>query len=130
MGDQLVMHEDGTVTIGWGEFSTTLREPTIGEWLSFVQEKDRAETWARGEQDAPAGEEPTPKLLKEAAEDGPYLKLYGRMIRELGIGLTGEAPDLPPWLAAGDVFTRISNWWSANPLSRREAAAVTRTLTQ
>lgn len=129
MGDVLTLHEDGTVTIGWGDFSTTLREPTIGEWLSFVQEKDRADDWARGEP-ASEDEEPTRKKVVDAAADGPYLKLYGRMVRELGIGLAGEPPTLPPWLVTADVFTRISNWWSANPLSRREAAAVTRTLTQ
>lgn len=128
MGDVFTLHEDGTVTVGWGDFSTTLREPTIGEWLSFVQEKDRADEWARGETE---GEEPAPKKVTDAAgDDGPYLKLYGRLIRELGIGFTGDPPALAPWLVTGDVFTRISNWWSANPLSRREAAALTRTLTQ
>lgn len=129
MADQLVLHEDGTVTIGWGDFAITLREPNIGEWLSFEQESGRANDWAKG--DAVDGEEePTPRTIREAADGGPFLALYERLIRELGIGLTVEVPPLPPWLAAGAVFSRISAWWSASPLSRREATALTATLSR
>jgi len=132
VSDQFTMHEDGTVTLGWRDFSVTLREPEIGEWLSFTQEADRAEKWARGEDrvDEDGDSAPEDRSLAEAADGGPFLALYRRLIAELGIGLTGEIPDLPLWLVRGEAFTRISAWWSATPLSRREAQTVTRTLSR
>lgn len=126
MGDVLTLHEDGTVTIGWGDVSTTLREPTVGEWLSFMQESERANQWAKG--DTPEEGEPTPRTVQEAADDGPFLKLYQRMLSVLG-GLDVGTDAMPPWLAVGATFDRISAWWSANPLSRQALAAATRTLT-
>lgn len=126
MGDQLVMHDDGTVTIGWGDFSTTLREPDIGEWLSFEQEFARANAWARGEE----AEGENPPTVLDAATDGPYLALYTRLVTELGVGLTGDVPTLPPWLTVGAVYGRISQWWSTSPLSRQEAAALIRMQSQ
>lgn len=131
MADQFVLNEDGTVKLGWRDFSVTLREPEVGEWLSFEQEFGRANAWARGEdQEVPEGEESVKPTIAEAAENGPFLALYGRMIRELGIGLTGEVPALPIWLVVAAPYARISAWWSTSPLSRREAAAMTRALSQ
>lgn len=121
-GDVLVLHEDGTVTIGWDEFSCKLRRPKAGEWLSFMEESEAADLWAQGEGDPPAA-----KTLREALDGGPFLVLYQRLFAELA-GTNIEVGDLPPWLAVGDTFRRVSQWWMASPLSRADLAAVTRTL--
>lgn len=122
MGDVLDLHDDGTVTLGWGDFKATLREPTVGEWLSFEQEAGRANAWARNEDGDEVEQDRPKRTLLEAADGGPFLALYGRMIRELAIGDMGDVPELPPWLAVGSVYSHISSWWSASPLSRRAAA--------
>lgn len=132
-GDVLVLNEDGSVSIGWEGISpATLRRPTAGEWLSFMEEIEAADAWARGEapEDAPkAGDEPTRKTAVEALKDGRYLRLYQRMLAELA-DVKVEPSDMPPWLGVGAVAARIGAWWVSSPLHRSEAAAVARTLSQ
>lgn len=127
MASQFVLHEDGTVAIGWGEFACTLREPVIGEILSFARESEEADKWARGE--SAEGEEAEPKGTIECLDGGPYLALYQRIIAELA-GVAVDASQLPVWLATGDSFRRLHTWWLSSPLSRADQVAVTRTLSR
>lgn len=124
MGDTLELRENGEVVIGWDETVVTLRRPKVGEWLSFMEESEAADAWARGES-AAEGETPTPRSIKDALADGPFLALYQRMILDLG-GTQVETADMPTWLAVGDTMRRISAWWIASPLARSEVATLTR----
>lgn len=121
MGDVLTLHEDGTVTVGWDDVSATLRRPKVGEWLSFMEESERADDWnPHGEVD---GELPPRTYMDLVGPDGPYLTLWRRVLAELG-GTSVEREDMPPWLADGAVFRNVSGWWRTNPLLRPAVAAM------
>lgn len=127
-GDVFTLNEDGTVTIGWGSTSTTLRRPTVGEWLSFMEESERADAWADGTAPKKGGPVVKP-TVRDAVLTGPYRPLYARILAELG-GLSVDVKDLPMWLSLGDAMRRLSNWWMSNPLSQADQAAMTRALNQ
>lgn len=116
--DTLILHEDGTVTIGWDDTRAVLRRPKARQWLSFQEESEAADVWSRGDPDAdpPVAE----KTIVEALKEGPYLRLYQRMLQELG-ETDVLLDDMPIWCATGDVFRRISGWWWQSPLARSEA---------
>jgi hypothetical protein len=122
-GEAFVLHEDGTVTLGWDGFTTTLRRPKAGEWLSFTEEYEAANAWAGKET---KGKKPT---VREAVEGGPFRALGHRLIRELG-GEDIPIEDIPIWLCLGAPYQRISDWWLASPLARQEAAVVARTMSR
>lgn len=127
-GDVFTLNEDGTVTIGWGSISSTLRRPTVGEWLSFMEESERANAWADGTPPK-KGSEPAKPTVRDAVVGGPYRTLYARILTELGPAPV-DVKDLPIWLSLGDPFRRLSNWWVSNPLSQADQAAMSRALSQ
>lgn len=117
MADRFVLHEDGTIELGWDEISCTLRRPKVGEWLSFNEEYARAVAWQEKET---KGKKPT---VLEAVEKGPFRPLYQRLMLELG-DTKVELGDLPLWLCLSPPFQRIADWWLGSPLARQEAVTL------
>lgn len=135
-GDVFVLHDDGTVALGWdgegGRVDVTLRRPTVGQWLDFMEASEAADAWIRNEpttDEKPKGRSkadpavaPAPRTVGDLMREGPYLDLYARVMLELGsTEVAREA--MPPWLADGGVFRDISGWWRTSPLHRRAVTA-------
>lgn len=128
--DTLDLRDNGTVRLAWDQIDITLRRPKIGEWLSYLEEADAADTWATTQVPTGAeGEETRPRtLLDLIGTDGPYLSLYQRILAELG-DTKAEREDLAPWLCDNSVIRKLSAHWRANPLTRGADALAQATAT-
>lgn len=100
------VNDDGTVLIQWDAHDVLLRRPTIEQWLSYLEEGERADEWRA---------QPGHTIRDLIGDDCPYRHLHARILLELA-GETVAVSDLPVWMSDGGLLTRLSGTWLSVPL--------------